>query len=119
AIDEWLLVALEDLGPFGNDLGQIRREIGHRDCSIAAASATSVASVPGAPRIERPTGRPSTSAPGTLTCGTPVRPPCAQRHRMRSRTQLSAVSDWPFRGAGNGVVGRHTMVPGASRYAMR
>jgi hypothetical protein len=42
---------------------------------MAAATATSVASVPGPPRIDRPTGKPPTSVPGMLTCGTPVSPP--------------------------------------------
>ena len=49
---------------------------------------TSRASAPGAATMERPTGRPSTVDPGRLTCGTPVRPPWAHRHRMRSRTRL-------------------------------
>src|SRR5262249_42613138 len=49
------------------------------------ATATRVASVPRPPRIDRPTGRPSTVLPGILTWGTPVRPPCAARHRIRSR----------------------------------
>ena len=39
------------------------------------ATAISDASLPGPPTIDRPTGRPSTVAPGMLTCGTPVRPP--------------------------------------------
>ena len=51
----------------------------------AAATATKVASVPRPPTIDRPIGRPSTVLPGMLTCGMPASPPCAQRHRMRSR----------------------------------
>jgi hypothetical protein len=42
--------------------------------------------------IDRPTGKPSTSAPGIFTCGTPVSPPWAHRQRMRSRWALPAVS---------------------------
>ena len=39
------------------------------------ATAISVASLPGPPTIDRPTGKPSTVAPGMLICGTPVNPP--------------------------------------------
>ena len=38
---------------------------------------------------------------------------------MRSRTGASAEMDWPIFGAGNGVVGRHTTVPRASRWVIR
>src|SRR5204862_4071209 len=87
---ECRLVALEQLSHLGNDLGDIRDEVLHAMFSTALATATSIASCPCAPRMERPTGRPLMVAPGMLTCGTPVRPPCAARHVMRSRTMLSA-----------------------------
>ena len=43
--------------------------------SSARATATKVASQPGPPTIDKPTGSPSIAAPGMLTCGTPVSPP--------------------------------------------
>ena len=52
--------------------------------SSAAATATSVASLPGPATVDRPTGRPSTRAPGMLTSGTPVSPPWQHRHSRRS-----------------------------------
>ena len=83
------------------------------------ATATRVASLPRGPMMDRPTGRPSTVAPGRLTCGTPVSPPWAHRQVMRSRSGSSTDSGWPRSGAGNGVVGRHRIVPGGSRWRMR
>jgi hypothetical protein len=92
----------------------------HLDQSLTAASsaratATSIASAPRAPTMERPIGNPSTVAPGILTCGTPVRPPCEQRQEMRSRSGPSTCKGSPFFGAGNGVVGRQRIVSGGSR----
>ena len=63
------------------------------------ATATSAASLPRAPTMDRPTGSPSTVAPGRLTCGTPVSPPCAaqagdaiaQRLERRQRQALAAA----------------------------
>src|SRR5262249_6197951 len=67
-VDQGLLVALEQRPDFRHDLGNVGRQILHA-ASIARATATSVASLPRGPMMERPTGRPSTSAPGMLTCG--------------------------------------------------
>ena len=65
-----------------------------------AATATRVPSVPGPLTIDRPTGKPSTSAPGMLTCGTPVSPPRAHTHNSappRSRATRHAPVDHQFR----------------------
>ena len=67
------------------------------------------------PRMDRPTGSPPTCAPGRLTCGRPVRPPCAARQVMRARSGSSVASGRPFSGAGNGVVGRQRIVPRRQR----
>jgi hypothetical protein len=69
--------------------------------------------------IESPIGSPSTVAPGMLTCGTPVSPPCASMVVMRARSGTSTDSGSPFRGAGNGVDGRHRIVPGGSSHRNR
>src|SRR5688572_24118970 len=105
-VDQRLLVALEDLPHLGHDLGPVRRRIDHRRPSIARATATSVASLPRPPRIDSPIGRPSTAAPGMLTWGTPVNPPCASMVVIRARSGVSVESGSPLRGAGNGVGGR-------------
>ena len=70
--------------------------------------------LPRGPMIDRPTGSPSTVAPGRLTCGWPACPPWAQRQVMRSRSGSSTDSGWPTSGAGNGVVGRQRIVPGGN-----
>src|SRR5947208_9778801 len=53
----------------------------------ARATATRVASLPRAPTIDSPTGRPSTIAPGMLTCGAPVSPPWQHNAVIRSRSR--------------------------------
>jgi hypothetical protein len=55
--------------------GRYTHQIAHTAIVRASATATSVVSVPRPPTIDRPTGKPSTRAPGMLTCGTPVSPP--------------------------------------------
>src|SRR6185436_7385258 len=94
-VDQRLFVALEQRAHLGHDVGEIGREIAHVAPVRASAMPTSRASAPGAATMERPTGRPSTVDPGRLTCGTPVRPPWAHRHKMRSRTGWSADWAWP------------------------
>src|SRR5262245_53471689 len=66
-IDQSLLVALEQLPNLGHHLGDVRGHIDHRLPSRAFATATSVASLPGHPMMDSPTGSPSTLAPGKLT----------------------------------------------------
>src|SRR5215831_14000995 len=117
-VDQGLLVAFEQGADFLDHFWLVGGEILHA-ASNARAAATSVASLPRGPMMERPTGKPSTSAPGMLTCGWPVSPPCAQRQVMRSRNGPSTANRWPRSGAGNGVVGRQRMVPGGSSQAMR
>jgi hypothetical protein len=58
-------------------------------------------------------------APGRLTCGTPVRPPCEVRQLIRPRSESKVATDKPLRGAGNGVVGMQRIVPGRSSQVMR
>src|SRR5262249_9555868 len=117
-VDQRLLVALEERPDLGHDLGRVDGDVDHVPSS-AFATATSAASLPRAPSTDRPTGRPPTVAPGTLTWGTPVRPPCAVRQLIRARSGSSAARDSPFGGAGNGVVGRQRMVPAGSSQARR
>src|SRR5262245_19500997 len=74
------LIALEQFAHLGDDVGDIRGEVLHAVSSTALSTATSIASCPCAPTMEKPTGRPLTVVPGILTCGTPVGPPCAARH---------------------------------------
>src|ERR1700679_937982 len=69
--------------------------------------------------IDRPTGAPPTDAPGMLICGTPVKPPWLVRQLIRSLNGASTLLGNPLSGAGNGVVGRHRIVPGGSRYRSR
>src|SRR5688572_21824608 len=118
-VDQRLLVALEDLTDLGHDLGPVRRRIDHQRASIARATATSVASLPWPPMIESPIGRPPTSAPGMLTWGTPVNPPCASMVVIRARSGVSVESGSPLRGAGNGVDGRQRIVPRGNSHASR
>ena len=92
---------------------------GRYEAAKARATATRVASPPRGPMIDSPTGRPPTVAPGRLTCGTPVSPPCAHRQVMRPRSASVADSGWLRGGAGNGVVGRHRIVPGGRSWRMR
>src|SRR5262245_9774640 len=92
-VDQCLLVTLEQRAHFRHDLGDVDGHVHHRAASSALATATSAASRPWPPTIDNPTGRPSTLAPGTLTCGTPVSPPCAASRRIRARTGSSAGSD--------------------------
>src|SRR5262249_23718435 len=117
-VDQGLLVALEEGAHFLDHTRQVGGKI-HHAAPSARPTATSVASLPRGPMMERPTGMPSTWVPGMLTCGWPVSPPCAQRHVMRSRIGPSTDNRWPRSGAGNGVVGRQRMVPGGSSQAMR
>ena len=79
---------------------------------MACATATSVASLPRGPRMDKPTGSPPTCAPGRLTCGKPARPPCAARQVMRARSGSRVARGRPRSGAGNGVVGRQRIAPG-------
>src|SRR4029077_18929808 len=122
-VDQGLLVALEQAAYLLDDFREVRRQILHVAVfpafSSACATATRLASLPRGPMMDRPTGRPSTVAPGRLTCGWPASPPWAHRQVMRSRSGSSTDSFWPRSGAGNGVVGRHRMVRAGSRYAMR
>src|SRR5437899_1460647 len=118
-VDQRLLVALEQRAHLRHDLGDVDGHVHYRAASSALATATSAASLPWPPTIDNPTGRPSTLAPGTLTCGTPVSPPCAASPRMRARTGSSAASGWPLRGAGHGVVGLETSVTGGHSDANR
>src|SRR3546814_2943166 len=76
-----------------DDVGKVRGEVFvHARVSRARAVATSSASAPRAARMDSPTGSPSTSAPGMLTCGKPARPPWAARHRMlRSEEHTSEL----------------------------
>src|SRR5207247_7278553 len=60
-VDERLLVALEQRADLGHHLGHIGRHVDHRLASIAFATATRAASLPRAPRMDSPTGSPSTS----------------------------------------------------------
>jgi hypothetical protein len=83
--------------------------------SSARATATKVESQPRLPTIDRPTGKPSTVAPGMLICGTPVSPPWQQRQSRRSRCSLATDSGSPRLGAGKGVVGKQRIVPSGSR----
>src|SRR3989442_3199158 len=117
-VNQRLLVALEQRGHLRHDLGDVDGHVHHRAASSALATATSAASLPWPPTIDNPTGRPSTLAPGTLTCGTPVSPPCAAISRMRARTGSSAGSGWPLSRAGNGVVGMQRSVPGGSSHVI-
>src|SRR5262245_64046819 len=118
-VDQRLLVALEQRAHLRHDLGDVDGHVHHRAASSALATATSAASLPWPPTIDNPTGRPSTLAPGTLTCGTPVSPPCAASPRMRARTGSSADSGWLLSGAGNGVVGMQRIVPGGKSHVIR
>src|SRR5207302_2517797 len=118
-VDQRLLVALEQRAHLRHDLGDVDGHVHYRAASSALATATSAASLPWPPTIDNPTGGPSTLAPGTLTCGTPVSPPCAASPRMRPRTGSSAGSDWPLSGAGNGVVGMQRIVPGGKSHVIR
>src|SRR4030095_1705113 len=104
-VDQGLLVTFEQSTDLFDHFRDVRRQILHA-ASIALATATSVASLPRGPMIDRPTGSPSTVAPGRLTCGWPACPPCAQRQVMRSRSGSSTDSGWPTGGAGNGGRGR-------------
>src|ERR1700730_9498351 len=85
-----IYMILSLIGPASSDLessflpalreapGGVRRATRHGCGHLMVrldATAISVASLPGAPTIDRPTGNPSTVAPGMLTCGTPVNPP--------------------------------------------
>src|SRR5262249_9266357 len=118
-VDQCLLVALEQVADFRHDLGDVRCHVDHRAASMAFATATSVASLPRAPTMDRPTGTPATLAPGRLTWGRPVRPPWAVRHAMRARSGSSAEIDIALGGAPNGVVGMHTMVPEGRSHSRR
>src|SRR6202040_4460134 len=82
---------------------------------IANATATSAASVPGPPTIDRPTGKPLTTAPGMLTCGTPVSPPWAHRQRIRSRWKPAAERGSARLGGVNGRGGKERILPGGRR----
>ena len=90
------------------------------NCAVQAAAANAFAtaassrSEPRAPTIDSPTGAVPTSAPGRLTCGDPVRPPRQVNDEIRSRGNASWEIDSPRFGAGNGVVGRHRIVPGGN-----
>ena len=61
-VDERLLVTLEQRAHLGHHVRNILGHVHHRRASIACATATSVASLPRAPRIDSPTGSPSTVA---------------------------------------------------------
>ena len=60
--------------------------------------------------IESPTGRPSTSPSGMLSCGVPSVPAIVVS--VLTGTRFSQISERgrPRNGAGNGVVGRQTIV---------
>ena len=92
---------------------EIGRHVGHGRASMAFATATSVASAPRAARMDRPTGSPATCAPGALTCGTPVRPPCAARQVMRARSGERIAERQAL--AGRGERGRGQAQDGAGR----
>src|SRR5260370_10184236 len=122
-VDQRLLVTFEQSTDLLDDFREVRLEVLHvavfSAFSNSSATATRVASLPRGPMMDRPTGRPSTVAPGRLTCGWPANPPWAHRQVARSRNGSSTDSLWPRSGAGNGVVGRHRIVRTGRRYAMR
>src|SRR6516164_7913569 len=64
-----------------------------------------MSSPPGRANIERPTGRPSTSASGMLTCGAPSVPEMVVSVLIAVRCPHMAERGWPRSGAGNGAVG--------------
>src|SRR2546426_5215554 len=91
-VDQRLLVALEQRAHLRHDLGDVGDHIHHRAASSALATATSPASLPWPPTIDNPTGRPATLVPGTLTCGTPVSPPCAASYAAEAGARSAATS---------------------------